>query len=108
MTRSSFLLLRTFANPPSPIMYNKLSPNNTFQTATQHKKGSTHHMKTTISRTAGPTLYTLEPHPIKNYRAIYSLKSLYKGALLDYISAEKNTQAANDERVEITSLPEMR
>ena len=30
------------------------------------------------------------------------------GALLDYISAEKNTQAAKDERVEITSLPEMR
>lgn len=30
------------------------------------------------------------------------------GALLDYISADKNTLAANDERVEITSLPEMR
>ncbi len=24
-------------------------------------------MKTTISRTAGPTLYTLEPHPIKKF-----------------------------------------
>ena len=31
-------------------------------------------MKTTISRAADPTLYTLEPHPNKkNYRAIYSL-----------------------------------
>ena len=45
-------------------MYNIHSPNNTFQTASQHKKVSTHHMKTTISRAAGPTLYTLEPHPI--------------------------------------------
>ena len=31
-------------------------------------------MKTTISRAAGPTLYTLEHYPSKkNYRAIYSL-----------------------------------
>jgi hypothetical protein len=30
------------------------------------------------------------------------------GALFDYISAEKNSQAANDERIEITPLPEMR
>ena len=30
------------------------------------------------------------------------------GALLDYMSTEKNPQEANDERVEITSLPKMR
>ncbi len=30
------------------------------------------------------------------------------GALLDYMSTEKNPQEANDERAEITSLPKMR
>jgi len=38
----------------------------------------------------------------------FSLILYAVGALLDYMSTEKNTQAASDEGVEITSLPDMR
>lgn len=38
----------------------------------------------------------------------FSLILYAVGTLLDYVSTEKNTQEANDERVEIISLPQMR
>jgi len=38
----------------------------------------------------------------------FSLILYAAGTLLDYMSTEKNTQAASDERVEITSLPDIR